>query len=142
MCTVFDKFRRIWPVVIGVPGLLLATAVFLRPAPASALTGTYAPGGVPVHHAAADGSLFSPRSDTLRYVVKRGTVFIAALPDTLADQPVSAYAVLRAPAMSWLVDRSFFWRTRPEDTGSATLLFRVSFANAPDDTLAVRVDVE
>jgi len=82
------------------------------------------------------------RGDTLRPTVRAGEPLILALPDTLDARPVAAYALVRAPALSWLVDRSFLWRTRPGDAGTHRLLFKVAFAEAPPETLVVRVKVE
>ncbi|WP_456428031.1 hypothetical protein [Rhodocaloribacter sp.] len=82
------------------------------------------------------------RADTLRPTVRAGETLILALPDTLDARPVAAYAVVRAPALSWLVDRSFLWRTRPDDAGTHHLLFKAAFAEAPPETLVVHVKVE
>jgi hypothetical protein len=59
----------------------------------------------------------------------------------VADRPVASYRFLRAPALSWLVDRSILWRTRPEDVGEHALLVGVALADAPPDTLTILVTV-
>jgi hypothetical protein len=63
------------------------------------------------------------------------------LPAMLGDRPVASYRVLRAPALSWLVDRSILWRTRSGDVGDHTLLVSAALADAPPDTLAILVTV-
>lgn len=55
-------------------------------------------------------------ADTLRYSVPAGETLIVTLPDLYRGEEAS-YQILSAPALSWLVDRSFFWQTRREDCG-------------------------
>lgn len=80
-------------------------------------------------------------ADTIRGRVTAGEPLIMTLPAMLSDRPVAAYHPLRAPALSWLVGRSFFWRTRSEDAGTHTLLVRAAFDQSPPDTLTILVDV-
>lgn len=80
-------------------------------------------------------------ADTMRRRVTAGEPLIVTLPDALSNRPISAYRLLRAPALSWLVDRSLLWRTRPADIGSHVLLLRAGFETAPPDTLTIFVDV-
>jgi hypothetical protein len=87
-------------------------------------------------------------ADTTRRRVKAGEVLITTLPAQVSGRRVVAYDLLRAPALSDLAGRSFFWRTRPETrTGRHRLLFRARFdttvapRNAPADTLALIVRV-
>lgn len=121
------KPRRHW-----IPLFLLVPALLGLAASGPAAGETYALEGIPVQ---------AP-SDTLRYTAPAGRVFITALPDTLGGRAVAAYALLQAPALSWLVDRSFFWRTRPEDAGRTLLLFEARHAAPPADTLAILVTLE
>lgn len=79
--------------------------------------------------------------DTLYQQVQAGEILIFALPDSLAGRPVAAYAVVRAPALSWLVDRSFFWRTLEQDDGRHALRLAATFADRTTDTLVVSVHV-
>lgn len=88
------------------------------------------------------------RADSLQHRVEAGSVLIITLPERVADHPVVEYEMLRAPALSNLAGRSFFWRTRPRDEGRHRLLFRARFdtTGAGDalaaDTLALLVTVE
>ena len=114
----------------------LALALVLFPvAPPASTDGAYAAAPPSVRARPA-------RTDTLSSTVRAGETLILALPDTLDARPVASYAVVRAPARSWLVDRSFLWRTLPRDAGTHRLLFEAAFAEAPPETLAVRVTVE
>lgn len=84
-----------------------------------------------------------PRSvppDTLRAAVPAGETLILALPDTLGGRPVAAYRAVHLPALSHVVDRSFFWRTTRRDAGRHDLLVRTD--DAASDTLVLRVAVE
>lgn len=82
-------------------------------------------------------------ADTLRRTVSAGDPLILALPDTLDGQRVRRYAPVQIPALSWLVDRSFFWETRSQDTGRHELLFEATFSEeASPDTLVLTVRVE
>ena len=80
-------------------------------------------------------------ADTLRRRVQGGEPLIMTLPAILGDRPVASYRFLRAPALSWLVDRSMLWRTRPDDVGEHVLLVGAALADAPPDTLAILVTV-
>ncbi len=76
-------------------------------------------------------------ADTLRETVTAGEDLILTLPPSND----AAYTIVRAPALSWLVDRSFFWRTRPDEAGTHTVTFRAASESASADTLVVRVTV-
>lgn len=76
--------------------------------------------------------------DVLRDSVQAGEVFITALPWENGQNV--EYELLRGPALSWLVGRSFFWDTRPEDAGEHRILFR-SITEAQTDTLVLSLTV-
>lgn len=85
------------------------------------------------------------RRDSIRRNVEAGDVLIMTLPAQLAGRAVSAYEMIRTPALSDLAGRSFFWRTRRRDEGRHRLLFqpqRADSAAAAPDTLALLVTVE
>lgn len=86
-------------------------------------------------------SLHAPSDTTIRFSVQAGEPFIFALPDTLHGQSPVRYDILRAPALSWLKGRSFYWRTVPEDVGPHTLLFQATYSQAPPDTVRATVKV-
>lgn len=79
----------------------------------------------------------SSGADTLRKSVSAGTPLIVALPDA-AD---ASYSIERAPALSWLIRRSFMWRTTPEDTGRHEVVVRRDVGEARD-TLFLLITVE
>ncbi|HEX9950691.1 MAG TPA: hypothetical protein VGB53_02910 [Rubricoccaceae bacterium] len=60
--------------------------------------------------------------DTLRYQVRAGQPFLVVLP-ARADGRSATYRIASAPAMSWLVDRSFFWQTLPTERGLMPVVF-------------------
>ncbi len=101
--------------------------------------GAAAPEGVP--SGAARVATPAPPADTLSYTVTAGEAFITDLPGTLRDQPVESYAIVEAPSMSWLVDRSFFWRTDQVDPGQYAIRLRATITDAPPDTLALHITV-
>ena len=72
--------------------------------------------------AAARPAASVPAGDTLRYQVRAGQPFLVVLP-ARADGRPAAYRVTSAPAMSWLVDRSFFWQTLPTERGLMPVVF-------------------
>lgn len=75
------------------------------------------------------------RADTLRYTVRAGETLIVALPGRAGGSEVS-YEVIEAPALSWLVDRSFMWRTLARERGTLPVrLRRVGGGNAPDEVV-------
>ena len=93
-----------------------------------------------------DGAAWSPErtadeaaaSDTLRYQVRAGQPLLVALPPRAGGRD-AAYSVVSAPAMSWLVDRSFFWQTLATERGVMPVLLRQTAAEA--DTLVLLVEI-
>ena len=60
-------------------------------------------------------------TDTLRYSVRAGDPLIVALPAAEGGREVT-YRLVDAPALSWLVDRSFMWRTTEQERGTLPIL--------------------
>ena len=79
--------------------------------------------------------------DTLRYTVQSGDPLIVSLPARFEGGPAS-YSLVEAPALSWLVDRSFMWRTQPGERGAMPVLIRRSAPGALADTLVLIVDIQ
>lgn len=78
----------------------------------------------------------APRSsDTLRAAVTAGQPFITVLPGE------GSFTLVRAPALSWLIQRSFFWNTLPEDRGEHSV-FIARETSAARDTLVLLISVE
>ncbi len=84
----------------------------------------------------SDGAV---HTNMLRHSVRGGEVLIIDLPDEIDGRTAGSYSLLEAPALSWLVDHSFMWRTLPEDEGRHEILIR---ADSPADTVVVAVVVE
>ena len=82
-------------------------------------------------------------ADSLTRRAAPGDVLVVSLPDALAGRAVAAYAVVRAPSLSWAVGRSFFWRVPSDATGAHRILLAATPADttAPPDTLLLRVDI-
>jgi hypothetical protein len=100
------------------PVVLLSTAAFDPPPDASA-------------------SAAPPASDTLRVAVDSGEPLVTALP----GESSWTFRSLRAPALSWLVGRSFYWKTLPGERGREFILIERRYQGEPQDTLVVIVDV-
>lgn len=81
-------------------------------------------------------------ADSLQHTVRGGETLIFALPDALPQGAVASYRILEAPAMSWLQDRSFFWRTRTEDAGQYEIRFLARLDAQTQDTVSVVVQVD
>ncbi len=62
-------------------------------------------------------------ADTLRYEVAAGNPLIIALPARIEGAEAS-YEVMEAPALSWLVDRSFFYQTMRGERGTLAIRLR------------------
>ena len=52
-----------------------------------------------------------------------------------------SYQTLEAPALSWLVDRSFMWRTLERERGTLPVRFLQEAAGAEPDTLVLLVEI-
>ena len=81
-------------------------------------------------------------SDTLRASGSTGETLILALPDAMDGQEVTGYRILRAPSLSGLVDRSYFWRPQTHPAGEYTIVFEATFEEPPVDTLIVLATLE
>lgn len=96
----------------------------------SLLLGTPSEGPAPV-------PLGDAVADTLRFALPSGEALVAALPGD-AD---TRYRIVRAPALSWLVGRSFFWQTVPAERGREFVLLERE-QNRRTDTLVLVIDVD
>ena len=74
--------------------------------------------------------------------VKAGQVYITNLPDSLSGTRVDRYQGIELPAFSWLLDRSFFWRTSIQDKGNHELWFRAFLSDESVDSVAVNVVID
>ncbi len=81
------------------------------------------------------------RSVSAADTVRAGEAFITNLPDSLCEQPVTSYRGIALPARSWLMGRTFFWKTSQADRGAHSVWFRAIFSDGKSDSLSVGVFV-
>ena len=95
-----------------------------RPSASPAAAPSAAAPSAPAPSAAArpTSAATAAAGDTLHYQVRAGQPFLVVLP-ARADGRPAAYRAVSAPAMSWLVDRSFFWQTLPTERGVMPVVF-------------------
>ena len=79
-------------------------------------------------------------ADTLRYEVRAGLPLIVGLPATHGGQPAQ-YRLRDAPALSWLVDRSFVWMTDARERGRLAITVEASADGVAPEPLVLLVDV-
>lgn len=79
-------------------------------------------------------------SDTLRYSVVSGQPLIVALPRQHEGAEVT-YRLLDAPALSWLVDTSFLWRTTEGERGELPIEIERMAPGAATETIVLLVTV-
>lgn len=107
-------------------GLLLAAAgLFVAAAP-------------PQRTAAPARYADSAHADTLRAQVRAGETLIVALPAP-AGAAEATYRAVDPPALSWLVDRSFMWRTLPAERGVLPITFERRGASPGEVVLLVEI---
>lgn len=81
-------------------------------------------------------------SDTLTYFISSGEILIVNLPDLYRGFDIERYEIRSAPALSWLVERSFFWRTLGKETGSFDIVFDAISGGQPVNELVLAVNVQ
>ena len=113
-------------------GILITTA---------AASSANAPGRAAVRVEARNYTAAVRDSDTLRVEIPPGRPLITLLPDSVAGRAIQSYENVRVPALSWRIDRTFFWQTTPNDRGTHAVLFRVVDGGGLIDTLTVLVKV-
>jgi hypothetical protein len=84
----------------------------------------------------------SSARDTLWNRIRGGEILIMSLPGELGGEDVERYSLVRAPALSWLIDRSFMWRTLTEDVGTHEVLLHAAVDSISTDTLVLSIVVE
>ena len=80
-------------------------------------------------------------AETLSYVVQAGDVLILNLPKSLGTLEVGSYETRHAPAMSWLVDHAFFWKTLGKDIGLHYIVFDAIIDEIPLDQVIIEVEI-
>jgi hypothetical protein len=117
-----SPFHRAPPFAVRLSVLLLLTVLLL---------------GAAAYEPPVTASSGAAPTDTLRLSIPSGEPLVAALP----GDPAWTFRTLRAPALSWLVGRSFYWRTLPGERGREYVLIERRYRGEPQDTLVVVVDV-
>ncbi len=79
-------------------------------------------------------------ADTLRYEVRAGTTLIVGLPPRVGSAEAT-YEVVEAPALSWLVDRSFMWRTLAEERGPHTVRLQRRVREGEPEEVVLLVEI-
>ncbi len=82
-----------------------------------------------------------PKAETLSYIVQSGEVLIFNLPELLGGKKIEEYEIKRAPALSWLVKRSFFWRTLATDVGEHEVLLNAMVNGSSVESVVVQVEI-
>ncbi|MFK7844534.1 MAG: hypothetical protein AB8G77_04475 [Rhodothermales bacterium] len=82
-----------------------------------------------------------PKAETLSYIVQAGEVLIFNLPELLGGKKISEYKIKRAPALSWLVKRSFFWRTLAKDQGKHEVLLNAMVNGSSVESVVVEIEI-
>lgn len=72
--------------------------------------------------------------------MRAGEPLVVALPAEVRGRE-ARYRLVSAPALSWLVDRSFLWRTLPTESGEMPVLVRREADGVEPDTLVLAVEI-
>lgn len=82
-----------------------------------------------------------PAAETLSYIVQAGEVLIFNLPELVSGRKITSYEIKRAPALSWVVKRSFFWRTLAKDVGEHEILLNAMVNNSAVENVVVEIEI-
>ncbi len=82
-----------------------------------------------------------PQAETLSYIIQAGEVLIFNLPELLGGQKIEEYSIKKSPALSWLVKRSFFWRTLAKDVGKHEVLLNALVNGSAVESVVVEVEI-
>ena len=83
----------------------------------------------------------SPKAETLSFVIQAGDVLIFNLPTSIEGRSVDSYSIRKSPALSWIHERSFFWRTLAKDVGKHEILLSGSRNGVNTEELVIQVDI-
>lgn len=111
-------------------GLLLAVALA---AP------TLGAGPAPAQRSADVRGYVAP-PDTLTFTARAGQPFLASLPARVDGQEAT-YRTVEAPALSWLVDRSFFWNILAGERGTLAVRFERRVGGGPPEPFVLLVEI-
>ncbi|NND71371.1 MAG: hypothetical protein HKN43_07310 [Rhodothermales bacterium] len=79
-------------------------------------------------------------ADTLFMEIMGGETLIFSLPDSLSNEAVDTWKVVRSPALSRLAGRSFVWKTRKADKGQHSLTFEGTSQIIVDEFSVARIE--
>ncbi|MBX2822399.1 MAG: hypothetical protein KTR29_22075 [Rhodothermaceae bacterium] len=87
------------------------------------------------------GDVHTSRAETLSFVIQAGDVLIFNLPTSIEGRSVDSYSIRKSPALSWIHERSFFWRTLAKDVGKHEILLSGSRNGVNTEELVIQVDI-
>ena len=87
------------------------------------------------------GDVHSPKAETLSFVIQAGEVLIFNLPESIEGRQVDFYQIRSSPALSWIHERSFFWRTLAKDVGKHEILLSGVRNGVSTEELIIQVDI-
>ena len=87
------------------------------------------------------GEVHSQKAETLSFVIQAGDVLIFNLPTSIEGRSVDSYSIRKSPALSWIHERSFFWRTLAKDVGKHEILLSGSRNGVNTEELVIQVDI-
>lgn len=87
------------------------------------------------------GEIHKPPAETLSFVIQAGDVLIFNLPQSIEGRSIDAYRIRTSPALSWIHERSFFWRTLAKDVGKHEILLSGFRNGVSTEELVIQVDI-
>jgi len=78
--------------------------------------------------------------DTLTYTARAGQPFLVSLPARVGGQEAT-YRTVEAPALSWLVDRSFFWNVLAGERGTLAIRFERRVGSGAPEPFVLLVEI-
>ena len=87
------------------------------------------------------GDVHSVPAETLSFIIQAGDVLIFNLPESIEGRQVDTYTIRDSPALSWIHERSFFWRTLAKDVGKHEILLSGVRNGVNTEELIIQVDI-
>ena len=78
--------------------------------------------------------------DTLTYTARAGQPFLVSLPARV-DGREASYRTVEVPALSWLVDRSFFWNVLAGERGTLAIRFERRVGDGAPEPFVLLVEI-
>lgn len=87
------------------------------------------------------GEVHTTKAETLSFIIQAGDVLIFNLPESIEGRQVDSYSISDSPALSWIHERSFFWRTLAKDVGKHEILLSGARNGVNTEELVIQVDI-